>query len=121
MKQTFTMVIVSLSLALTAGSAYAEHHKGEHDGKKHEMKADTNGDGKVSFEEFKAARMANIEERFKRKDINNDGFIDESDIKVIKQEKRAKKQAKQTEDKKALREKYMEERKKRKSHFHKYQ
>jgi hypothetical protein len=116
MKQALLIAVVSLSLAFTASSAYAD----KHDGQQREMKADANGDGKVSFEEFKAAHMARIEARFKRKDINQDGFIDASDIKVIKKERHAKKQAKREDDKKALREKYIEEKKKRKKHFYKY-
>lgn len=40
------------------------------------LKADTDGDGKLSFEEFKAARVRLIEEQFEHMDTNHDGFVD---------------------------------------------
>ena len=84
------------------------------------MKADANHDGKVSFEEYKVVHDARILGRFKRRDINHDGFIDLEEKKIetkkeIEQHK-AEKKAEQLE----LREKYIEDRKRRKKHFYKY-
>ncbi|MDP8568156.1 EF-hand domain-containing protein [Methylophilus aquaticus] len=40
------------------------------------LKADADGDGKLSFEEFKAARVRLIEQQFEHLDTNHDGFVD---------------------------------------------
>lgn len=78
--------------ALSAVTAYANHHEsGETE--KHEMKADANGDGKVSYEEFKDARMKHMEEHFKRRDANGDGFIDADEKKAARQKHKAHKKA----------------------------
>jgi len=39
-------------------------------------KADTDGDGKVSYEEYKASKEKNMERQFKKMDNNGDGYID---------------------------------------------
>ncbi len=38
---------------------------------------DTDGDGKISFDEFKAARLKQIEQQFQFLDVNHDGYVDE--------------------------------------------
>jgi len=43
------------------------------------LKADTNNDGKITYDEFKAAHEKRMEEHFKRMDKNGDGAIDESE------------------------------------------
>ena len=45
----------------------------------HMMNADTNHDGKISWDEFRAASEKRSEEHFKRMDTNGDGFIDEAE------------------------------------------
>jgi hypothetical protein len=40
---------------------------------------DTDGDGKISFEEAQAARPGITEDMFKQRDKNNDGFWSEED------------------------------------------
>jgi hypothetical protein len=45
----------------------------------HMMKADTNHDGKISWDEFRAASEKRSDELFKRMDTNGDGFIDEAE------------------------------------------
>lgn len=83
-------------LALAAGlifgavSAYADTH-GSTETEKHEMKADVNNDGKVSFEEFKNARMKHMEEHFKRRDANGDGYIDAAEKKAAREKRKAHK------------------------------
>lgn len=70
--------------------AIANHHEhGETEQK--EMNADVNGDGKVSFDEFKALRMKHMEEHFKRRDVNNDGFIDADEKKAAREKRKAHK------------------------------
>jgi EF hand len=66
------------TLSFGAANVMANHHEGgEHE--KQEMEADANNDGKVSYDEFKAAREKNMEEHFKRRDTNGDGFIDQAE------------------------------------------
>jgi hypothetical protein len=40
------------------------------------MKLDTDGDGKVSYEEYRASKEAAHARQFKKMDSNGDGFID---------------------------------------------
>ncbi|MBT3193901.1 MAG: hypothetical protein HN341_15260 [Verrucomicrobia bacterium] len=50
-------------------------------GQRHQRmrEADTNDDKKVSFEEFKAARMQHMQEKFQQLDRNGDGFLSRED------------------------------------------
>jgi uncharacterized membrane protein YebE (DUF533 family) len=41
--------------------------------------ADADQDGKISYEEFRAANEKRMEHHFKRMDANGDGFIDQSE------------------------------------------
>lgn len=68
--------------------ANANHHENGETEKK-EMHADINNDGKVSFEEFKAARIKHMEEHFKRRDLNSDGFIDAEEKKAAREKRKA--------------------------------
>lgn len=80
------LTVLSGALALAALNVYANHHDGaHHESESHEMDADANKDGKVSFDEFKAARDKHMEEHFKRRDSNGDGFIDEAERKAAKE------------------------------------
>ena len=64
-----------------AGLAFAERDEGrEHQDMFKE--ADTNNDGKVSYEEFKIQHEKHMEEMFKMLDTNGDGFIDETEKKA---------------------------------------
>jgi EF hand len=65
--------------ALATVNAYANHHEGSYESEGKEMEADVNSDGKVSYDEFKAAREKYMEEHFKRRDTNGDGFIDQAE------------------------------------------
>ncbi len=117
MKQAVLMSLTALCLLV--GSVHADEH-GEKDANNAFMKADANNDGRVSFDEYKAAHEARLKARFERRDINKDGFIDMDEKKVAKQKRKEKVKAAKQEDRKALREQYREERKRRKKHFNKY-
>ncbi len=90
MKKSISYLILSVALAFGTMAAYADHHGGA-ETEKHEMKADANNDGKVSFEEFKNARMKHMEEHFKRRDANGDGFIDMQEKKAAREKHKAHK------------------------------
>ena len=71
----------------------AEHHGGNHEGKKYKhrhknmmKKMDTDGDGKVSRDEF----MKHAEDKFARKDANGDGFISEEEHNQCHRHKKGK-------------------------------
>lgn len=81
-------MVLSSALFFGTFAAYANHHKGA-ETEKHEMKADTNNDGKVSYEEFRGARMKHMEEHFKRRDVNGDGFIDAAEKKAARDRHKA--------------------------------
>lgn len=85
MKKPLIVTFVSALLVFGAMSTYANHHEGaHHESEPQEMDADANKDGKVSYDEFKAAREKHMEEHFKRRDTNSDGFIDEAERKAAK-------------------------------------
>ncbi|MCB1211214.1 MAG: EF-hand domain-containing protein [Verrucomicrobiales bacterium] len=48
-------------------------------------KADADGDGKVSKEEFIKSQSSELEERFSRVDGNSDGFVDAAEIEQIRE------------------------------------
>lgn len=52
--------------------------------------ADSNGDGKVSHDEFQTARSKHADEHFKKMDSNGDGFVDEAEHKALKQQMKDK-------------------------------
>lgn len=114
MKSTYWIALAIM--LLTGTNVYAASPKTDSD----VMKADANHDGKVSFEEYKAAHETRLLERFKRRDVNNDGFIDLEEKQVAKAKKQEQHKAEKKAEQQALREKYIEERKKRKKHFYKY-
>ncbi|MFW5432665.1 MAG: EF-hand domain-containing protein [Methylophilaceae bacterium] len=90
MKKSISTLLLSTALAFGAMTAYANHHEGG-ETEKREMKADANNDGKVSYEEFKAARIKHMEEHFKRRDANGDGFIDAAEKKAAREKHKAHK------------------------------
>lgn len=109
--------LITLAILLATANVYAEPFDTDND----LMKADTNKDGKVSFEEFEAAHRAALIERFKSRDINNDGFIDLEEKQVAQEKKKEQVQAEQEDERKILKEKYAKDRETRKKNFYKYQ
>jgi len=94
MKKSILYLLLSTAVvvgAVNVSTVYADHHGTESE--KHEMKADANGDGKVSYDEFKNARMQHMEEHFKRRDTNSDGFIDADEKKAAREKHKANKKA----------------------------
>ena len=53
------------------------------------MKLDTDGDGKVSYEEYRASKEKSHERQFKKMDSNGDGFIDASEKQAQKDKMRS--------------------------------
>jgi Flp pilus assembly protein TadB len=53
------------------------------------MKLDADGDGKVSYDEYRASKEKAHERQFKRMDSNGDGFIDASEKQAQKDKMRA--------------------------------
>jgi hypothetical protein len=88
MKKTLSYVLMVAALSFGSISAFADHHKMQETEIK-EMTADTNNDGKVSYEEFKAAREKHMEEHFKRRDANGDGYIDQAERKAARENRKA--------------------------------
>ena len=109
-------LIALVALIFTSANVYANMHETDSD----IMKVDANNDGRVSFDEYKAAHEERMHTHFKRRDVNGDGFIDLAEKQVAKEKKQAKDQADKKAEQKALREKYQDDRKKRKKHFYKY-
>jgi|GEM_PF-1437193 len=114
MKQTHLIALVVL--LFMGANVYAGTHNPDSD----VMKADANQDDRVSFEEYKAAHEGHLLARFKRRDVNGDGFIDLEEKQAAKEKKQAKRQADKKAEQQALREKYQQDRKRRKKHFYKY-
>lgn len=73
-----------MALAATVGMfsmshVYAQEAASDNSRTVHQMKADTDQDGKISHEEFTAASEKRSERHFKRMDANADGFIDKAE------------------------------------------
>lgn len=97
MKLKFLLAVIAVVGALQVGNAFANHEMGHGEMFK---EADTNGDGKVSFDEFKAMHEKHMAEIFKKLDTNGDGFIDDAERKAVHDEmgKNCKMRHKKSED-----------------------
>lgn len=85
---TLTTCLITLALAFSSQS-WAEHQP-DHGPEKHDLgAADTNQDGNISLDEFKAAHAKRLETVFKRLDSNSDGVIDQSERSAAKEKMKA--------------------------------
>jgi len=85
MKFKLLAAIFSTLFVFNVTPAFAEHETSA----EHKTKSDTNNDGKISYDEYRAAKEQRTERQFKRMDVNGDGFIDASEQKVAKDKMRA--------------------------------
>ena len=77
MKHLFLMAAAILGLSIASNAAIADNHgHGDKKGKMME-KVDTDGDGKVSKEEF----MAKHEKMFTKMDADGDGYLSKEEMK----------------------------------------
>lgn len=89
-------LIVGLGIAvavMVSGVAQAGEGKGPHKGRGAEWfaTADTNKDGKLSLDEFKAAcKGGDAEAKFQQADTDKDGFLTPEELKAAKMHKRGK-------------------------------
>lgn len=87
MKSIKLLIISSLMFGFTQ-TAFADHHEGTNAKAAHGHSwkdADTNKDGAVSKEEFMAKQQARAEKKFAKLDANNDGKVDDAEIKAMHQ------------------------------------
>ena len=95
------LVAVMLSSVLVAVAAHhgdgdgdkagrKKHKRGHFDPAAHLREADANEDGKVTYEEYKAASEKRLKARFDRMDKNADGAITEDEFPQMKKKKRKK-------------------------------
>lgn len=77
----FSGFVLAVALLGAQGGAWAMMQGGPEGmpGKMME-EADTNHDGKISFDEFKAAHEKRMQEQFKHMDANGDGFVDKTEM-----------------------------------------
>jgi Ca2+-binding EF-hand superfamily protein len=83
----FTSVMAGVALLLgLQGLAWAEEHEGGEKKPRGMMeKADSNKDGKVSYDEFKAFHETKMQEHFKKEDLNGDGSLDKEEVKKARE------------------------------------
>ena len=90
MKKSILLAMLSSVLAFGAINAYADHEAGHESA--HKAKVDADGDGKVSYDEYRASNEKKSERQFKRMDTNGDGFIDAAEKQAQKDKMQAMRQ-----------------------------
>ena len=86
MKLNLALKTFTLAVVLSTGTAMANHHEGgEHQNKMEDYKtsADTNKDGKLTFDEYKMHNDNRTKMKFERMDANKDGTLDETELKAV--------------------------------------
>ncbi len=78
-------VLLAVFLLVNVSQVFAEDSMPKREPK---MNADTNKDGKISYDEYRASKEKQMERQFKRMDTNSDGFIDESEKQAAKDKMR---------------------------------
>ena len=81
MNMKYLVSTVSVLCAFGVANAYAHNEHTQDRMREAFEQADTNKDGKISYEEFRIAHEKRGEEMFKKIDTNGDGFIDEAERK----------------------------------------
>jgi uncharacterized membrane protein YebE (DUF533 family) len=82
--KTLGITVALATLGLSNVYANPAESKTETQKSAHGWKSDANQDGKVSYEEFRAAGEKRMEKHFKRLDANGDGFIDQAEKQAVK-------------------------------------
>lgn len=86
MKLNTLIKTLLLTVILNAGTVMANHHEGgDHQNKMDDYKtsADTNKDGKLTYDEYKIHNENRTKMKFEHMDANKDGTLDEAELKVI--------------------------------------
>lgn len=80
------VLVVALTMLSTAGALAAEQESKAADKRVALGSIDTDQDGRVSFEEFRAGAMKRVERQFQWMDANGDKYIDRGELETaIKQ------------------------------------
>ena len=90
-KHFYTIAVGSALLGLAGAARAMENPPMGRPGNMMEQ-ADTNHDGKVSYDEFKALHEKRMQEHFKKMDTNGDGFIDKDEAAKVREMRREKMQ-----------------------------
>ncbi|MEI7880959.1 MAG: EF-hand domain-containing protein [bacterium] len=90
------IVAASFSTSVMAEDVAAPVAVKAHKGERQDMfkKADANGDGKLSLEEFKTMAKKDAEKKFTAADTDKDGFLTPAELKAARDERAAHKAAK---------------------------
>ncbi len=97
MKLNKLAILFAGLFALSTTLAFAKHgelHEGEpreseHHSAERGAKADADGDGKMSYEEYRASKEKKSERQFKKMDTNGDGYIDAAEKQAQKDKMKA--------------------------------
>jgi hypothetical protein len=100
MRNTLATLAATLATLLATGAAMADHEHG--DGRHDELRADTNGDGRVSREEAVSAGAKRSGEWFDKLDADKDGFVTQEELQTARDTHRAQWRDKMDEHFKAV-------------------
>ena len=84
MKLNVMLPLLFLVTLLSSSLVFANHHEGDHDNKeKYKTSADTNKDGKLTYDEYKLHNENRYKKKFEHMDANKDGTLDEAELKSV--------------------------------------